>query len=107
MVGSSGGVIRNLDVMRSKIEESEKASSCQESNPGQLWFEPRQLPTLTILYMYIEGIVRVGGCPGVMVQWQSTGGSSQRCPGFNSQRLPDLSLSDLIISKFLYLFCVC
>ena len=23
----------------------------------------------------------VGGCPAVMAQWQSTGGSSQRCPG--------------------------
>ena len=25
----------------------------------------------------------VGGCPAVVAQWQSTGGSSQRCPGFD------------------------
>ena len=27
------------------------------------------------------------GCPAVVAQWQSTGGSSQRCPGFDSWRL--------------------
>ena len=27
----------------------------------------------------------VGGCLAVMAQWQSTGGSSQRCPGFDSR----------------------
>ena len=32
--------------------------------------------------------MRVGGCPAVIAQWQSTGGSSQRCPGFDSRRLP-------------------
>ena len=32
--------------------------------------------------------MRVGGRPAVVAQWQSTGGSSQRCPGFNSRRLP-------------------
>ena len=26
--------------------------------------------------------MRVGGWPAVVAQWQSTGGSSQRCPGF-------------------------
>ena len=25
--------------------------------------------------------MRVGRCPAVMAQWQSTGGSSRRCPG--------------------------
>ena len=30
---------------------------------------------------------RVGGCLAVMTQWQSTGGLSQRCPGFDSLRL--------------------
>ena len=30
-------------------------------------------------------IVRVGGCPGVVAQWQSTGSSSQMCPGFDSR----------------------
>ena len=44
-----------------KIEESEKAGSCRESNPGHLWLElpvlchwattARQPPTLTILYI--------------------------------------------------------
>ena len=48
-----------------KIEEGEKASSCQESNPGHLWLEPPVLcywatttgqpPALTILYMYCTG----------------------------------------------------
>ena len=36
---------------------------------------------------YIYRIVRVGGCPVAVAQWQSTGGSSQRCPGFDSRRL--------------------
>ena len=27
--------------------------------------------------------VRVGGCPTIVAQWQSTGGSSWRCPGFD------------------------
>ena len=47
-----------------KIEESEKAGSCRELNPGHLWLEPpvlchwattaRQPQTLTILYMYFR-----------------------------------------------------
>ena len=79
-----------------KIEESEKAGSRQESNPGHLWLEPPvrchwattagQPPTLTILYMYCTGeteclsctpgsqIVRAGGCPAVVAQWQATAG---------------------------------
>ena len=40
-----------------------------------------------------QSTVRAGGCPAVVAQWQSTGGSSQRCPGFDSQRLPAFSLS--------------
>ena len=30
---------------------------------------------------------RVGGCPVAVAQWQSTGGSSWRCPGFDSRLL--------------------
>ena len=30
-------------------------------------------------------VVRVGGCPAVVVQWQSSGSSTKRCPGFNSR----------------------
>ena len=49
----------NLDVLWQKIEESEKAGSCQELNPGHLacvasallLHELLQPPTLTILYM--------------------------------------------------------
>ena len=57
-------------------------------------------PTLTILYMYCTEfvqymIVRVGGHPAVMAQWHTTGGSSQRCPGVNSQRLPAFSCSSI------------
>ena len=29
----------------------------------------------------------ISGCPAVMAHWQSTGGSSQRCPGFDYQPL--------------------
>ena len=32
--------------------------------------------------------MRVGGRPAVVAQWQNTGGSSQRCPGFDSRQLP-------------------
>ena len=32
-----------------------------------------------------QRIMGVGGCPVVVAQWQSTGGSSQRCPGFDSR----------------------
>ena len=49
--------------------------------------------------------VRVGGCPTVVAQWQSTGGSSQRCPGFDSQRLPaffTFLYLRLITSNFIY-----
>ena len=37
---------------------------------------------------YIWRIVRVGGGPAIMPQWQRTGGSSQ---GFDTQRLPAFS----------------
>ena len=46
--------------------------------------------------------IQAGCCPAVVAQWQSTGGSSQRCPGFDSW--PAFSLSSiyfcLITSKF-------
>ena len=50
-----------------------------------------------------------GGCLAVMTQWQSTGGSSQKCLGFNSQRLTAFSLSLIFasysfISKTLFLY---
>ena len=64
-----------------KMEESEKPGSHRESNPG-----------------HIQRIVRVGGCLAVMTQWQSTGGSSQRCPGFDSQQLPSFSLPSIFTS---------
>ena len=41
-----------------------------------------------------------------MAQWQSTGGSSQRCPGFNSRRLPGFYTFlyfRLVTSKFIYI----
>ena len=58
--------INELRCYEVQIEESEKG----RQPPG---VEPR--------------IVRVGGCLAVVAQWQSTGGSSQRCPGFDSRRL--------------------
>ena len=32
--------IKELRCYEAKIEESEKAGSCQESSPGDLWLEP-------------------------------------------------------------------
>ena len=61
-----------------KIEESEKASSHRESNPGHFWLEPPAKNTHT-------EDCRVGGCPAVVAQWQSTAGLSRRCPGFDSR----------------------
>ena len=37
----------------------------------------------------------VSGHPAVVAQWQSTGSSSQRCPGFDSQQMPAFSLSSI------------
>ena len=53
---------------------------------------------------YLWRIVRVGGRLAVVAQWQSTSGSSQRCPGFDSQQLLPFSLHyfRLITSKFMY-----
>ena len=48
--------------------------------------------------VHIERIVRVGGCLAVMAQWQSTGSSSQKCPGFDSRQLPAFSLSSIFAS---------
>ena len=44
---------------------------------------------------YTYRIVRVGGHPAVVAQCQSTGGSSQRCPGFDPWQLPSFSLSSI------------
>ena len=42
-----------------------------------------------------QRIVRVDGRLAVVAQWQNTGGSSQRCPGFDSWLLPTFSLSSI------------
>ena len=47
---------------------------------------------------YIQRIVRVGGCLAVVAQCQSTGGSSQRYPGFDSRQLLAFSLSSIFVS---------
>ena len=52
-----------------------------------------------------RGLWGVGGCPAVVAQGQSTGGSTQRCPGFDSRRLPaffTFLYFCLITSKFIY-----
>ena len=41
-------------------------------------------PCLVLLTL-VDMIVRISGCSAVVAQWQSTGGSSQRCPGFDSR----------------------
>ena len=58
--------------------------------------------TICVVYRGLWGLV-VG--PAVVAQWQSTGGSRQRCPGFKSQWVLAFSLSlyfCLITSKFIY-----
>ena len=70
-------------MIKELVEESEKVGSRWESNPGHLW---------------LDRIVRVGGRLAVVAQWQSTGGSSPRCPGFDSRRLPTFSLSSIFTS---------
>ena len=42
-----------------------------------------------------EAKIEVGGHLTVVGQWQSTGGSSQRSPGLDSQRLPAFSLPSI------------
>ena len=59
-----------------KIQEREKLGSHQKSNPGYLWLEPYRV--------HIQDCEGVGGYPAVVTQLQSTGGSSQSYPGFNS-----------------------
>ena len=39
----------------------------------------------------------VGGCPITVAQWQSTGGSSQRYPGFDSHQPFHLETSIMLI----------
>ena len=74
-----------------KIEESEKAGSHRESTQDTSGLscqcsatEPQQpdkhqwLPGVRLRHsvppvQYIQGIVRAGGCPAVVDQWQSTG----------------------------------
>ena len=62
----------------------------------------------TEAFKYVQPVWKirgVGGCLAVMAQWQSTGGSSQRCPGFDSRRLLAFSLSSIYPqkkTKFLY-----
>ena len=46
----------------------------------------------------VHRIVGVGGSPAVVDQWQSTGGSSQRCSGFNSRQLTPFSLVSICAS---------
>ena len=55
-------------------------------------------------YTYRIVKVAIGGRPTVVDQWQRTGDSSQRCPGFDSRRLPAFTFLDhrLITSKFIY-----
>ena len=47
---------------------------------------------------YTYYIVMVGGCLVAVAQWQSTGCTSQRCPGFHSWRLTAFSLSSIFAS---------
>ena len=59
------------------------------------WLPGVQLRHLVPLVQYIWRIVKAGGCLAVVAQWQSTGSSSQRCPGFDSRQLPAFSLGQV------------
>ena len=52
----------------------------------------QKIPSISRDPMLSEDFLRVSSCLAVVAQWQSTGNSSQRCPGFNSWRLPAFSL---------------
>ena len=65
--------INEFRFYEAKIEESEKAGSIHRGSIHR-------------------------GCPAVVAQWQSTGGSSQRCPGFDSRRLLAFPLSSIFAS---------
>ena len=62
--------------MSGEKEESEKAGSSAVSI--QYPFMKHLVPHMQDIWT----IVGVGGCPAVVAQWQSIGGSRQRCPGF-------------------------
>ena len=55
----------------------------------------------SISAVHIEDCV---GCSAVVAQWQSAGGSSQRCPGFDSKRL--LAFSLYFHNTFHLYFCL-
>ena len=40
---------------------------------------------------FIKDNFKVGGFPAVVAQWQRTGSSSQRCPGFDFQQLSNFA----------------
>ena len=117
--------IRNVNEFRcyeAKIEECEKAGSRRESNPGHLcqcsanWATTAgQPPALTILCRSCICFRKEVSCRPLMeFRWHilsgyqvcdwgiqyhlCTGGSSQRCFGFNSRRLPAFSLSSIFTS---------
>ena len=69
-------------------------SALPQSHDSQTTANPHN-PQLVPPVQHIWRILRVGGRPAVVAQWQSTGGSSQRCPGFNSRLLPVFSLSSI------------
>ena len=79
-----------------KIEESEKTGSRRESNQDTSGLSYQCSATEPQQDIY--RIVRVGGCLAVVAQWQSNGGSSQRCPGFHSWQLLAFSLSSIFIA---------
>ena len=68
---------------------------------NQLWMLRASCLMLEIHIEDFEGCI--GGCPTVVAQWQNTGYSGQRCPGFNSRWLPAFSLSSIFFwISFIY-----
>ena len=73
--------IKEFRCYEAKIEESDKGSQL----PG---VEPSGVPLPWCLVAWCPVGVEPSGCPVAVAQWQSTSGSSQRCPGFDSRWLP-------------------
>ena len=75
----------NIDVISFLMERIFQSTPNGVLTAYAEWLPDVRLGHSVPLVQYIQRIVRVGGCPVVIAQWRSTGGSSQRCPGFDSR----------------------
>ena len=118
-LSSVPGFLLNPSLSPMLILTLSSVPSCRwESNPRHLWLEPPVLCHWNTIADPCRGSVaehwwvkpevfwvRLPATASLftflyfhLAQWQSTGGSSQRCSGFDSQRLPAFSLSSIFVS---------